>query len=290
MPLTIAVQRIWSGVAAAHTRAAIPPHIRNASDVKVADALKACGATRLSKQAQLADRKPAVWGEANSAVCNLATSSPRLMPSPRSAFTPIGGAKASVVNWCPVSGIRFARTAIYVNVPASNLDFIRKTGMLYKPKLVASGIRADLRLRDSSFPVPDGIRIVRDASMLTAEAMADVCESVGFTIRNVTAEEVLIRCWQQDHIYSDLAFAGDRLVGLVRVFSDGVRSSWLSEICVHPDWQRKGVGSALLASVRARFAHTALFTEAFAEYLDFFRPYIPAAEGWLGRSLKSVRQ
>lgn len=185
---------------------------------------------------------------------------------------------------------RFARTAIYVNVPASNLDFIRKTVMLYKPKLVASGIRADLRLRDSSFPVPDGIRIVRDASMLTAEAMADVCESVGFTIRNVTPEEVLIRCWQQDHIYSDLAFAGDRLVGLVRVFSDGVRSSWLSEICVHPDWQRKGVGSALLASVRARFAHTALFTEAFAEYLDFFRPYIPAAEGWLGCSLKSVRQ
>lgn len=185
---------------------------------------------------------------------------------------------------------RFARTAIYVNVPASSLDFIRKTGMLYKPKLVASGIRADLRLRDSSFSVPDGIRIVRDASMLTAAAMADVCESVGFTIRNVTPEEVLVRCWQQDHIYSELAFAGDRLVGLVRVFSDGVRSSWLSEICVHPDWQRKGVGSALLASVRARFAHTALFTEAFAEYLDFFRSYIPAAEGWLGCSLKSVRQ
>ncbi|MGE5477544.1 MAG: GNAT family N-acetyltransferase [Bacteroidales bacterium] len=184
---------------------------------------------------------------------------------------------------------RFARTAIYINVPAAGLDFIRKTGMLYKPKLVASGVRADPRLREASFPVPEGIRIVRDVSMLTAEAMAGVCESVGFTIRNVTAEEVLLRCWRQEHIHSDLAFADDRLVGLVRVFSDGVRSSWLSEICVHPDWQRKGVGRALLASVRARFAHTALFTGAFAETLEFFRPFIPAAPGWLGCSLKSVR-
>lgn len=185
---------------------------------------------------------------------------------------------------------RFARTAIYVHIPASNLEFIRKTGMLYKPKLVASGVGVVPHRHDPACPAPDGIRIIRDVSMLTAEAMADVCESVGFSIKNVTPEEVLVRCWRQDHIHADLAFAGGRLVGLARVFSDGVRSSWLSEICVHPDWQRKGVGRALLASVRDRFAHTALFTEAFADNLEFFRPYIPVTPDWLACSLKSVRQ
>lgn len=42
---------------------ALPSHIRNASDVKVANALKVCGAVKLQKQAQLPDRggRPAVW-------------------------------------------------------------------------------------------------------------------------------------------------------------------------------------------------------------------------------------
>lgn len=184
---------------------------------------------------------------------------------------------------------RFAGTSIYVQVPAASVDFIRKTGMLYKPKLVASGVGPAPGLRDFPFPIPQGIRIERDASLLTADAMVAVCESVGFSIRNVTPEEVLERCWRQDHIHCELAYNGDRLVGLLRVFSDGVRSSWLSEICVHPDWQRKGVGRALQASARSRFAHTALFAEAFAGNLAFSQPCIPVRSDWLACSLKSVR-
>lgn len=39
---------------------------------------------------------------------------------------------------------------------------------------------------------------------------------------------------------------------------------------MHPDWQRKGIGGALVERIIERFGHTAIFLEAFADQTDFF--------------------
>ena len=45
------------------------------------------------------------------------------------------------------------------------------------------------------------------------------------------------------------------LIGLARGLSDDVSVFYLQDILVRPEWQRRGVGGALLANCLARFAH-----------------------------------
>ncbi|KAF0118250.1 MAG: hypothetical protein FD149_790 [Rhodospirillaceae bacterium] len=40
-------------------------------------------------------------------------------------------------------------------------------------------------------------------------------------------------------VYGFFVIANNVLVGLVRVFSDDYTCAWITEICVHPEWQKK---------------------------------------------------
>jgi GNAT superfamily N-acetyltransferase len=51
------------------------------------------------------------------------------------------------------------------------------------------------------------------------------------------------------------AFAGARLVGLVRAVSDDATVCYLQDVLVHPDAQRTGVGRALVTAVLERYGH-----------------------------------
>lgn len=53
------------------------------------------------------------------------------------------------------------------------------------------------------------------------------------------------------------------LTGMVRVFSDDTFVTYIAEICVAPDLQRQGIGTALMKAVVDRFQHTAIFADAF---------------------------
>ena len=70
-------------------------------------------------------------------------------------------------------------------------------------------------------------------------------------------------------VYGFFAYAENRLVGMTRVFSDDQSCAWIAEICVHPDWQRRGVGSALVDRANKRFSHTALYCEALDDSVEF---------------------
>jgi ribosomal protein S18 acetylase RimI-like enzyme len=48
------------------------------------------------------------------------------------------------------------------------------------------------------------------------------------------------------------------LVGFVRVMSDDHMVSNVTEICVHPSYRRRGVGTALMYWARRRFFNTAI--------------------------------
>lgn len=47
------------------------------------------------------------------------------------------------------------------------------------------------------------------------------------------------------------AWAGDRLVGVLRGWTDGAFDGYVCDLAVHPEFQQSGVGRALLDQVRA---------------------------------------
>lgn len=66
------------------------------------------------------------------------------------------------------------------------------------------------------------------------------------------------------------AWDGGRLVGVVRVLSDGYTFSAIADILVDPDYQRLGIGRALMQHALAATPAARLFIEAQPDSLRFF--------------------
>ncbi|MEN2506761.1 GNAT family N-acetyltransferase [Stutzerimonas stutzeri] len=60
------------------------------------------------------------------------------------------------------------------------------------------------------------------------------------------------------------------LVGYISAFSDEVFSTLLGELVVHPDYQRKGIATNLLARLEARFPSAPVYIKALGEAKKFF--------------------
>jgi GNAT superfamily N-acetyltransferase len=60
------------------------------------------------------------------------------------------------------------------------------------------------------------------------------------------------------------------LIGMTRVFSDGVFFTTVADIVVHPEHRKLGVGSAMMGAVRQEFGTTGIFLDALAEAGEFF--------------------
>ena len=60
-----------------------------------------------------------------------------------------------------------------------------------------------------------------------------------------------------------------RLVGWARALSDGVTNTWIMEVVVDPDCQRKGLGRRLMGAIEKRYAHTAIWAETYNPKKDF---------------------
>ena len=51
------------------------------------------------------------------------------------------------------------------------------------------------------------------------------------------------------------AYEGNQLLGIIRVVGDGDTIVFVQDILVFPEYQRKGVGSALLQAILDRYSH-----------------------------------
>lgn len=81
----------------------------------------------------------------------------------------------------------------------------------------------------------------------------------GYTEHPEKMEKIL-----QGSLYHLSAWDNQKLVGLIRAVGDDASILYIQDILVHPDYQRKGIGSTLVNSVLERFAHirqTVLLTD-----------------------------
>ncbi len=61
------------------------------------------------------------------------------------------------------------------------------------------------------------------------------------------------------------------LIGIARVFSDEVFITWLGELCVHPNYQKHGVGKKLVKAVAEYYGDTTIALETFIWNRKFFK-------------------
>lgn len=94
-------------------------------------------------------------------------------------------------------------------------------------------------------------------------------------------------------LYSVLAREGEQVVGMGRIVGDGYCQLTVVDVVVHPDWQGRGLGKAIMARIREyierhvpREACVSLIAdgEAHRLYARYgFRDCLPAARGMLYR-------
>ena len=76
--------------------------------------------------------------------------------------------------------------------------------------------------------------------------------AVGWT--NYIARPDTLRAGYEGSLAAWGAFAGDKLVGVVRVVGDGVTIVFVQDLIVAPSHQRSGIGTQLMQAVMNRFS------------------------------------
>src|SRR5262245_52454234 len=58
-----------------------------------------------------------------------------------------------------------------------------------------------------------------------------------------------------------VALNGGECVGVLRALTDGCLTTWIAEIVVKPDFQRKGVGREMMNQLKEGLKHTAIYSD-----------------------------
>jgi ribosomal protein S18 acetylase RimI-like enzyme len=117
------------------------------------------------------------------------------------------------------------------------------------------------------------ISITYDDALITSENLANLLEHAGFGSASIylslTDFRLSFLCPGTTSVFS-WEHTDNHLVGLARVFTDNLFTTYISEVCVHPMYQKKGIGSGLVMAITKRFSHTAIFADAFRDHVSIF--------------------
>jgi GNAT superfamily N-acetyltransferase len=93
--------------------------------------------------------------------------------------------------------------------------------------------------------------ITYQSTLPTADQFAALFETTGWNDERHRSPQELHQALQSSW-YAVSAYHGKRLVGFGRVISDGVLHALIVEMIVAPDYQRQGIGHAILNDLVAR--------------------------------------
>ena len=96
--------------------------------------------------------------------------------------------------------------------------------------------------------------------------------SVGWTA--YTNHPEVLRKGVENSMLTLAAYEGKNLLGIIRTVGDGHTIMFVQDILVFPEYQRKGVGTALLQAILDRYCHVRqieLATDNTAETIAFYK-------------------
>jgi GNAT superfamily N-acetyltransferase len=96
-------------------------------------------------------------------------------------------------------------------------------------------------------PLPEGVRLVE--RLPTVEEYERLVRAVGWA--NTNMEAVAAALWNT--LYAVVAVEGDLAVGMARVVGDGAMAFYVQDVVVIPEYQRQGIGTALMEAVMSYF-------------------------------------
>jgi len=113
---------------------------------------------------------------------------------------------------------------------------------------------------------------LREYSQYRKDEVLPLYEAVGWT--NYTSRPDTLERAFQGSLKILGAYNGQLLVGLLRAVGDGSSILYVQDLLVHPDFQRLGIGSALLRSVLEEYREVyqkVLLTDATEKNVSFYR-------------------
>ena len=93
--------------------------------------------------------------------------------------------------------------------------------------------------------------ILKEYAGYNEEEILGLYESLGWT--NYTDNPALLKNAYLNSLKIYGAYVDDKLIGIIRVVGDGFSVIFIQDLLVHPEFQRKGVGTLLLKRVLCEY-------------------------------------
>lgn len=81
--------------------------------------------------------------------------------------------------------------------------------------------------------------------------MFSLYKSVGW--ENYTHDPVMLKNAYQHSLCIMSAYVEEKLAGIIRVVGDGYSIVYMQDLIVHPDYQKKGIGTALINAIFEKY-------------------------------------
>lgn len=94
---------------------------------------------------------------------------------------------------------------------------------------------------------------IKEYSEIRMDEILDLYNSVGWTA--YTSDPATLETGLQHSLLTLGAYEGTDLVGLIRVVGDGQTIVYIQDILVKPEYQRRGIGTALMRRILQQFSH-----------------------------------
>lgn len=100
------------------------------------------------------------------------------------------------------------------------------------------------------------------------EDALDLYVNVGWGTAKDYEEEKYAKAFSSSYVYS--AYWCENLVGLLRFLTDEQSTTYIVELVVQPQYQHKGIGSALLECLVKNHGKTTIYAESTQEFMSFY--------------------
>lgn len=94
---------------------------------------------------------------------------------------------------------------------------------------------------------------IREYKHYNDKQILDLYQSVGWSA--YTDQPEVLRRGFENSLLTLGAYEDEQLLGIIRTVGDGHTIVFVQDVLVYPEYQRRGIGSALLRAVLERFAH-----------------------------------